>query len=213
MKKIFTLLVFILILTLLFAGCKGKVNTSSTTDTYSTIESSSSTDDTSSTVSSDASSDVSSAVTSDISSGNSDDHSFMPSIDSDNTAFLEKFNSNSLDSAYEEELETAFSAKEWVQISQKYANFWLSEIDNAYKCLLVEADDTASIKDEQAAWLSSCDEKIQQIESEATADGGSLARFNAANEVMLLYRERAAQLYEQLYAYDQTFTFSFVANG
>lgn len=212
MKKLFTLLIFILILTLLLAGCKGKVNTSSASNDYSTIESSLSSDDTGNTVSSDVSSETSSSITSDVSS-DTDEHAFMPSIDSDNAAFLEKFNANSLDSAYEEELETAFSAKEWVQISQKYANFWLSEIDNAYKCLLVEAEDTASIKNEQASWLSSCDDKIHEIESEVTADGGSLARFNAANEIMLLYRERAADLYEQLYAYDKTFSFSFVANG
>ena len=210
MKKILYIIAFILILSVLFTGCKGKTNSSSSLGSdYSTIESSSSQDEISSAVSSDVSSDI----ISDVSSSTDDEHGFMPSIDSDNTEFLKIFNANSLDSAYEEELETAFSAKQWVEISQKYANFWLAEIDNAYKCLLVEADDTAAIKAEQSNWLSSCDDKIHQIESEITADGGSLARFNAANEVMLLYRERAADLYEQLYAYDQNFTFSFVANG
>jgi len=214
MKKILISVLCIFILSLMLCSCKGKVNTSSTDPGYSTIEISSSQDESSSNTSSDVSSDVSSDMeTSQVSSTVDNGHTFMPGISTDNSAFLEKFNANSLDSAYEEELETAFSAKQWVEISQKYADFWLKEIDNAYKCLLVEADDTASIKSEQANWLTSCENKKHDIETQAGAEGGSLSSFTAANEIMLLYRERAAALYEQLYAYDPDFSFSFVANG
>lgn len=204
MKKIITLLLIICTLAFILCACTQKQN-------LSPADNSEASSDTQSEVSSEASSEPSSSESS--SPVNSQGSSFMPEISSDNKAFLSKFASNSLDFAYEEELESAFSASEWVAISKKYSDFWEEEINNAYKCLLVEVDDTASIKNEQINWISFCEDKISEIETNVQAEGGSLARFNAANKIMLIYRERAAALYEDLYEYDPDFSFSFVANG
>jgi uncharacterized protein YecT (DUF1311 family) len=211
MKKIITIAAAILTILSVFSGC-------SKSPSYSVVSSEDpSSSETSSIVSSQASSSeidasVSSAPTHSSETSSPED-SFLPKIDTENDDFDAKFAENVLDRAYEEEIKSAYTTTDWVMIATKYAEQWQSEIDNAYKCLLVAVDDTASVKADQAKWQAETDAKISELKSQADENGGSLVRFNVSNEIMLLYRSRAAELYEQLYAYDPDFSFSVVANG
>lgn len=213
MKKFIVIAAAMLLILSVFSACTKSPN-------YSVISSDGASSNTS-TVSSQSPSSATSSSTassvdtpthsSEVSSSSVD--SFLPKIDTDNAAFNAKFAENVLDSAYEEEIKSAYSTTEWVNISTKYSGLWQKEIDNAYKCLLVAANDTASIKSEQSKWQTETDTKISDLKSKTSEDGGSLVMFNVSNEIMLLYRSRAADLYKQLYAYDPNFSFSVVANG
>ena len=217
MKKWFGLLSGTLILCMILSACSGLTHES---DPYSAIESSSISAEvvTPSSSPETSSSQPESSTVSDVSSveeSSSHSEEMLPSINTENTGFNDKFSQNSLDMAYEEEMMSAYSANEWVTICSKYSQLWQDEVDNAYKELLavVSEDRYSSLREEQDQWLLDIESQIQQIRASAEAEGGSLVLFNASSEIMLLYRTRAAVLYQELYDYNPDFSFAFVANG
>ena len=139
----------------------------------------------------------------------------LPAISTDDTAFNEKFAQNTLDLAYEEEMMSALSANEWVDICSNYSQLWKNEADNAYKELLavVPDDRYTTLREEQEQWATDVEGQIQDIRSSAQTEGGSLVMFNASSEIMLLYRTRAAELDQELFDYNPDFSFNFAANG
>lgn len=143
------------------------------------------------------------------------ENSLLPAIETDNEDFLEKFSGNSLDMAYEEEMRASYSAVQWVNICGKYAELWNNEADRAYRELLavVSEERYSSLRQEQEEWRSEIAVQVDTLQAAAAAEGGSAAMFNAASEILIAYRARAAALYEELYPYQPDFSFSFKANG
>lgn len=135
-------------------------------------------------------------------------------ITTDSAAFNEKFAGNPVDKAYIKESNKAVSTVDMVNVSQKYAGLWQTEITHAWSMLSqkMSTDSSgrpAALKSEQQKWESGREAALKKITNDALSAGGSMAEVNAASETMDFYRSRAAQLYRELYDYDPDFSFAY----
>lgn len=122
------------------------------------------------------------------------------------SAFETKWKQNPLDAAYDKESGDAESTKEITELDNKYAVQWESAVIDAYQKLMQASDNDASLKSEQEQWEAGKAAALQQIQESQQGNGtaGSMA---VANATMAFYRDRAKQLYQELYQYDPDFTF------
>ena len=122
------------------------------------------------------------------------------------SAFEAKWAQNPLDAAYDKESGDAESTKEITELDNKYAVQWESAVVDAYQKLMQASNNDASLKSEQEKWESGKAAALQQIQ-ESQQDNGTAGSMAVANATMAFYRDRAKQLYQELYQYDPDFTF------
>ena len=122
------------------------------------------------------------------------------------SAFEAKWAQNPLDAAYDKESGDAESTKKITELDNKYALQWESAVVDAYQKLMQASSNDASLKSEQEKWESGKADALRQIQESQQGNGtaGSMA---VANATMAFYRDRAKQLYQELYQYDPDFTF------
>ncbi len=132
-------------------------------------------------------------------------------IETDSPEFNVLFKKNPIDKQYIAESNKAFSNVEMVDLSNKYAGIWEKEVTSAYGKVtkLATGDALSKIKAEQTAWVNGKTEALKKISDDAYAAGGTMAQVNAASATMDYYRSRAAQIYRQLYFFDQNYTYAF----
>lgn len=124
----------------------------------------------------------------------------------DNENFNTLFAANGLDSSYQKALADA-PESQMASITAQYASYWKIEVENAYNAL---ADATGSnLDEEKEEWNAEAEVKTQEIYDTAKSEGGSLAVLSAYAEVMNLYKAKAAQLYEQVYALTGSFSLAY----
>ena len=125
--------------------------------------------------------------------------------------FEEVFAQNPIDAAYQEEEVNALTNQEMLQLSQKYADVWETEVEWAYQALVDAASGEAKsqYEEEQVRWPSERQSKLEEIASAAGTGGGSLAGLTQATQTMEFYRERAKELYEQLYQYQPDYSYAY----
>lgn len=200
----------------LFAGCTLFQNTkpsnvSSQTDSLSSVQSSSSVpQETSSKPGESSSSKPSSTVS------QTEDSQPGPvlTIQTDDKEFNEKFKQNPIDKKYIEESNNAISNVDMVNISNNYAEIWQDEITHAYselkeKMAVDSSDKPKKYQAEQENWEKNKTAALKKISDAALSEGGSMAQVNEASQIMDFYRSRAAQLYHELYGYDQKYTYAY----
>ncbi|MGN0536380.1 MAG: hypothetical protein ACI4M3_00190 [Acutalibacteraceae bacterium] len=124
----------------------------------------------------------------------------------DNENFNTLFAQNALDLSYQNAIADA-PESQMASITAQYVAYWKIEVENAYNAL---ADTTDSNLDaEKEEWNAEADAKTQEIYDTAKSEGGSLAVLSAYAEVMNLYKAKAAQLYEQVYALTGSFSLAY----
>lgn len=131
----------------------------------------------------------------------------------DNDSFNTVFKGNALDTAFSNEQAEASSYRDMTSITVKYANLWLSEVENAYEQIQassIEDGTKQEIKNDYEAWKNGIADKKQEFKTEAAADGAS-AQLSAAAKEMNYYRSYAAGLYEKVF--QQTNEFNLAYNG
>ena len=139
-------------------------------------------------------------------------------IETDDKNFNEKFAANPIDEAYIAESNDAVSTLDMLKLSNQYSDIWKTEADHAYSELekFMAADSGGKpqeYKAEQGKWLSDQKAALQKIANDAQAAGGSMAQVDAASQTMDYYRSRAAQLYRELYGYDEDYTYAYTEDS
>ena len=120
----------------------------------------------------------------------------------DDEAFNELFAGNDIDKAYNDELKMAESTLEMRSITQKYADQWKSEQQEAYLKLYDQLqelpEEQEKLVESQNSWNSQLDTELQKFLDEASGSGsnGVLA---ADSAILNYYKGRAAVLYHQIY--------------
>lgn len=122
--------------------------------------------------------------------------------------FNAKFAENPLDRQYQAESQEAVSNLEIAQVAEKYAGLWEEETEAAYTALMEASGEDAGWKAEQEAWLSSRQSELEKLSQQAAEIGGSLAQAEEATLRMEFFRQRARQLYRELYEYQPEFSFA-----
>lgn len=138
------------------------------------------------------------------------------SVQTDDKAFNQKFAANPIDPAYIKESANAISNVDMMNTSGKYAALWEKEVSHAWSELSkYMASDSSEkpkqYKAEQEKWQSGKDAALKKISDDALAEGGSMASLNKASKIMDFYRNRAAQLYKELYGYNKDYTYAYKA--
>lgn len=205
--------VFLMVLALLALTACGKSNTPSQPDDSSSAVSSSSS--VSSAVSSEASSSQAEEseeesqveseeepesseeepVSSEEEDGeSSEEETTLPSADTDDPDFAAAFDGNSIDQAFDSDIELAASTIQMVQVYSEYAETWEAQIDTLYKELLEITTGNAreELKWEQGMWVNASGAALQSIKNEAGS--GSTAPLTVATKTMEYYRNRAKTL-------------------
>ncbi len=120
-----------------------------------------------------------------------------PSVGDDD--FKSLFAGNAIDSDYLTEINSAEDVVSSVRAGNTAANRWKSQIEISLD-ELQNLDSTAydEQKTAQETWENNLDSEIENIKSSLTTSG-SLANIESAYNVMLLYRERAAEVMYQVY--------------
>ena len=120
-----------------------------------------------------------------------------PSVGDDD--FKSLFAGNAIDSDYLTEINSAEDVVSSVRAGNTAANRWKSQIEISLD-ELESLDSTAydEQKTAQETWENNLDSEIENIKSSLTTSG-SLANIESAYNVMLLYRERAAEVMYQVY--------------
>lgn len=137
-------------------------------------------------------------------------------ITTDSVAFNQKFAANPIDKAYIKESNRAVSTVDMVNVSQKYAGLWQKEIGHAWKELSEKmktdsGGQPAKLQAEQKKWENGKSAALKKISGDALASGGSMAEVNKASQEMDFYRNRAAQLYRELYRYQSNYSYAYKA--
>lgn len=127
------------------------------------------------------------------------DGSSMPDPTAGDDAFKSLFAQNAIDSDYLSEINSAQDVVSSVRAGNSAATRWKSQIEISLD-ELKELDSSAY--DEQASaqetWENGLDAATENVKANITTDG-SLGNIEAAYNVMLLYRERAAEVLYQIY--------------
>lgn len=131
-------------------------------------------------------------------------------VETDDKEFDQKFKDNPIDKAYIKASNNAISSVDMVNVSNQYAMIWAEEVTSAYNKLgkLATGDALKKIQNEQATWTNGKTDALKKISTDAQAAGGTMAQVNEASGIMDLYRNRAAQVYKELYGYDKNYTYA-----
>lgn len=132
-------------------------------------------------------------------------------IKTDDKAFNQKFAKNPIDKAYIEASVQAVSNLDMVNTANKFAQVWAGEVTSAYDKAVKLAKGTQldQIRADQNDWLTEKPAALKKISSDAQTAGGSMAKVTEATAIMNFYRSRAAEVYQQLYAYDANYTYAY----
>lgn len=127
------------------------------------------------------------------------DGSSVPDPSAGDDDFKSLFAGNAIDSDYLTEINSAEDVVSSVRAGNTAANRWKSQIEISLD-ELQNLDSTAydEQKIAQETWENNLDSEIENIKSSLTTSG-SLANIESAYNVMLLYRERAAEVMYQVY--------------
>ena len=139
-----------------------------------------------------------------------DTESSSPENSEEPAAFTQKFQENPLDAAYRAESEQAVSNLEIKAVAEKYAGLWAAEGEAAYDALLEASGQDPEVIARQEEWYASRQEEMEKITQQAQEIGGSLAQAEEATLRMEYFRQRARELYLELFSYEPDFTFAFV---
>lgn len=140
----------------------------------------------------------------------STDDQVLPIV-TDNKEFDALFKQNPIDAAFIKESANASTTAAMTQLSDKYANIWLNEINFAYNKLLSTVNDVdkKALQASQQKWTKDTPGALKKINDSTSSDGGSLAAVEAAGKVMDYYRDRAAKMYRELYNYNKNYSYYF----
>jgi uncharacterized protein YecT (DUF1311 family) len=135
-------------------------------------------------------------------------------IQTDSEKFNALFKKNPIDAEYIKESKTAISTVDMINLSDQFAKVWQKEVEHAYseleKHLKTDSSGNAKkLEAEQKKWEDGKDAAIRLIGQEAQSTGGTMAQVDATSKVMDFYRSRAAQIYRELYNYDQNFSYAY----
>lgn len=217
-RKITAILLAAVISASMLTACGGKGGSnesSSTVSSQSAVSSQagSSSEESSAATSVEAASTASSEV---LSQPAESENGPVISVQTDDKEFDKKFAGNPIDKAYIKDNAAAISNVDMVNVSDKYTEIWKKEITHAYAELenhmkLDSSKKPQQLKAEQEQWVSGADAALKKISEEAQAAGGSMAQVNEASKRMDYYRNRAAQLYRELYAYNKNYSYEYKA--
>lgn len=127
------------------------------------------------------------------------DGSSVPDPTAGDDAFKALFSGNAIDSDYLTEINSAADVVSSVRAGNTAANRWKSQIEISLDEL--KNLDSAAYDEQKSAqetWDNNLDSEIENIKSNLTTSG-SLANIESAYNVMILYRERAAEIMYQVY--------------
>lgn len=124
----------------------------------------------------------------------SDKGEALPDVDGSDD-FKAAFKDNSIDTDYMKQSKVSGSVVEMVKINNGAADNWKKVVASAYKELL-KLD--ASVEEEQQEWKDGLSDKFNEIRDQVTASG-SFANVEISHNTMLVYRERAAELLEDIF--------------
>ena len=124
-------------------------------------------------------------------------------------AFEDVFADNPIDAAYAIESPEALTTLDMTNLEEKYANLWKAEIDHAYQQLFRESG-MEYMADDQQKWNNALDSELQLLRDSVTVTG-SLARVEYAMKVKNFYREKAKELYGELYTVNPDYTYIYAA--
>lgn len=132
----------------------------------------------------------------------------LPEITTGDTGFDQKFAQNPLDTQYAAQMENASSTGQMIGVNSQFIELWKTEVDTAYKALLEKAPENQkdSIRTQQEEWVSGTGSAMEGFSS---GKEGSAGQLETSGQILLYYRERAAELYAQLYAIDPDFSFQY----
>ncbi len=193
LKKIIAL-ALVAVMAVSITACSGS---SSNTDAGSSAQSSASAEE--STADTESSSESSETSTESEESEAPIDGSSVPTPSAGDDDFKSLFSGNAIDTDYLTEINAAEDVVSSVRAGNTVANRWKSQIEISLD-ELENLDSTAynEQKTAQEEWDNNLDSAIENIKSNLTTSG-SLANIESAYNVMLLYRERAAEVMYQVY--------------
>ncbi len=127
----------------------------------------------------------------------------------DNEEFNSLFMANEIDSTYSKDILFAASITQMVDIEVAATSNWEREINYAYTKLLgLVADDAInSIEAEQSAWFNDIQLVIQSIQNEYSGED-PMSKVYIAHDIMIHYRDRAADLMNKVYEEAGTIEFA-----
>ncbi len=123
-------------------------------------------------------------------------------------AFEKKFEENPIDAAYNQQSEEVTTNQEMIALESTYAGLWKSEISHAYQLLMEKqtcGNGQQEIEADQKAWNDGLEDAIAKIKSEA--GDGTNGTLESAMGVKNLYRDKAKELYSQLYQCDPDYDY------
>lgn len=180
------------------AGCGSKKEAAPVSSAVSAVSSASASSAVSSTADSSASTAEQDNEITAVSSGAVSSASSAVSSAVKNIGFEKKWSTNPIDTAYKTEVAGAGSTAKLSKVYETYTEKWANEIATAYERLMTVSGSDATLKNEQTAWV---DGKEQAV--------AALEKGKAAGDIRLkYYRDRARQVYYELYQYDPNFTFA-----
>lgn len=124
----------------------------------------------------------------------------IPAETAEPGTFAYAFSQNPIDKLYDAEYALATSARMMQAACENAAANWQQMVEDSYAAALsaVSASQTASLREEQAAWLQSAE--AREITAAANLDpDDDEAILSAAKERVLLYRGRAKELCQLVY--------------
>ncbi|MEG1426609.1 MAG: hypothetical protein RSC76_02860 [Oscillospiraceae bacterium] len=132
----------------------------------------------------------------------------LPAV-SGSADFVKAFGENPVDSVYLADIQKAMDQMTMIQVTNTAASSWETQINSVFSKLTdsLSGDALDKITLEQSAWSNELEISVQEIQ-DAAAGKGSAANVEIAYNVMLLYRTRAAILFEKQFELDGKVTFS-----
>lgn len=164
-----------------------------------------------SSVASVASSEASSTVESETPSSNTSEEPQESGVTASEleAAFEEKFAANPIDEAYNQQIDNVGTNQEIMSLASTYAGLWNAEISHAYEELIQNqtcGNGLDEVKADQKKWEQEKDAKIAEIRDSISGDG-STVQMERAVKIKDFYREKAKELYSQLYACDPDYDY------
>ncbi len=123
----------------------------------------------------------------------------MPNPDAGDEDFQTAFSGNAIDTDYLSAINTATDVVASVRAGNNAKTRWNTQIEISLDTLK-ELDESVYEEQEKAQeeWEASLDSAVEKIKANITTDG-SLGNIESAYNVMLLYRNRAAEVLYQIY--------------
>lgn len=120
--------------------------------------------------------------------------------------FEQQFAKNTIDVAFQNELDGAASTTAMINVYGKYMALWDKEVDNVYnKLKTMKPDNLEQIQAEQGKWRSSVETDIDEAQQAVNGDSQGNIALQKSKIAYDAYRNRAVALYRYLYQVDKNF--------